>query len=92
MVFEIQFSNEARLDIDEARKYYLKISDDLLKRFDNDIVETVERLRLNPQNFQKRYRNIKIVFTKKFPYGLHYLTENKYVYIQRFLHQKQYYK
>lgn len=92
MVFEINFSDEARLDLFEARDYYSKISEVLLKQLDNAIIECIDRLKKNPENFQKRYRNIKIVFTKTFPYGIHYLVENKTVYIQRILHQKQFYK
>jgi plasmid stabilization system protein ParE len=91
MVFKIEFNDEDRLDLYEARDYS-KISKNLLAKLDHDIIETIERLQKNPQNFQKRYRGIKIVFIKTFPYGLQYIFENETVYIQRVLHHKQFYK
>lgn len=92
MVFEIELSDEAKLDLTEARNYYSRLSDKLLSRFDDAFIKQIERLESNPENFQKRYLNIKIVFTKSFPYGIHYLVENSTVYIQRILHQKQFYQ
>lgn len=92
MVFAIEFSDEARLDLLESRDYYSRLSKSVLSRFDNAIIEVIQRLEKNPQHFQKRYRNIKVVFTKKFPYSIHYIEEHKTVYIQRILHQKQFYK
>ena len=91
MTFEIELSDEAKLDLEEARGYYGQVSTQLLNKFDVYLIETVERLKTNPENFQQRYRNIKIVFTKTFPYGIHYLVESQTVYIQRILHQKQFY-
>lgn len=92
MVFEIELSDEAKLDLTEARNYYYRLSDKLLSRFDDALIKQIERLESNPENFQKRYLNIKIVFIKSFPYGIHYLVENRTVYIQRILHQKQFYQ
>lgn len=92
MVFEIDFSDVAQLDLQEARTYYASISKNLLMKFDNSIIESVGRLEKAPQNFQKRYRNINIVFTKTFPYCIHYLIDNRTVFIQRILHQKQFYE
>ena len=92
MSFKIEFSDEARLDLYEARDYYSTISADLLIKFDNSIIESMARLQKNPKNFQKRYRDLKIIFIKIFPYGIHYLVNMETVFILRILHQKQYYK
>jgi hypothetical protein len=64
----------------------------ILLKFDIELTENIERIALNPNHFQKSYRNIKIVFTNKFPFGIHYLVENNSVDIQRVLHQKKFYK
>ncbi|MFK7832418.1 MAG: type II toxin-antitoxin system RelE/ParE family toxin [Winogradskyella sp.] len=92
MVFEIKLSELSKVDLKEARDYYSVISSGLLKRFDIEISENIERIAINPQHFQKRYRNIKIVFTKTFPFGIHYLVDKKTVYVQRILHQKRHYQ
>jgi hypothetical protein len=54
--------------------------------------ETIDRIAKNPEHFQKRYRNIKIVFTKVFPFGAHYLVEGNTVFIQRVMYQKWLYE
>jgi hypothetical protein len=64
----------------------------ILLKFDVELTENIERITLNPNHFQKRYRNIKIVFTNKFPFRIHYLVENNSVDIQPVLHQKKFYK
>ena len=92
MSFIIELSNESLLDLQEARDFYSEISNSLLQKFDVEIINTIERLELNPQHFQKRYRNIKIVFTKTFPFGIHYIVTRKTISVQRILHQKRYYK
>lgn len=92
MPFNIKLSNESRLDLREANNYYLGISKKLKDEFSLEISSAIDRITLNPENFQKRYRNIKIVFTKKFPFGIHYIIEANTVYIQRVLHEKRLYK
>lgn len=92
MKFNIELSDESLIDLNESRKYYSEISSDLLKKFDNEIITTIERLEVNTEHFQKHYRNIKIVFTKTFPFGIHYLVEGNTINVQRILHQKRFYK
>jgi len=87
MLFNVNFSDESLLDIRETREYYSQVSLIILKKFDDELTKSIELLKVNPNHFQKRYRNIKIVFTKKFPFGIHYIFENNRIYIQRILHQ-----
>lgn len=51
MVFKIEFSDEARLDLYEARDYYSKILEVLLEQLDNALIEGIDRLNKNPENF-----------------------------------------
>jgi hypothetical protein len=87
MLFNVNFSDESLLDIRETREYYSQVSLIILKKFDDELTKSIELLKVNPNHFQKRYRNIKIVFTKKFPFGIHYIFENNRIYIQRILYQ-----
>lgn len=84
----MELSDELLLDLHETRNYYSEISSDLLKKMDTEIKETMEQLELDRQHFQKRYRNIKIVFTNTFPFGIHYLVHGNTISIPRVLHQK----
>lgn len=92
MSYKIKFSNESKLDLKEAITYYSAISDGLDDKFKLDFSEAVDRIAINPEHFQKRYRDIKIVFTKVFPFGVHYLVYANIVYVQRIIHQKRHYQ
>lgn len=92
MAYKVILSDEAKLYIKEIRDYYGVISSNLLLKYDTEFIDIVERIALNPIHFQQRYRNIKIVFTKKFPFGIHYIVAENSIYIQRILHQKRIYK
>ncbi|WP_299014886.1 type II toxin-antitoxin system RelE/ParE family toxin [uncultured Polaribacter sp.] len=92
MVYEAIISDEAKLDIKETRNFYGKISSILLLIFHKELIEIVARIAKNPNHFQQRYRNIKIIFTRKFPFGIHYLVDKNTMYIQRISHQKRDYK
>ncbi len=75
----------AELDITEALEWYeenTELSPELL----NEIDEVLIRIESDPNNFQKRYKEIRIVFTDRFRYGVHYTIEDKTVYVQAVLH------
>lgn len=92
MSFHIKLSDESRLDVREANKYYLAVSKNLNTKFNLEISDAIDRITINHEHFQKRYRNIKIIFTKTFPFGIHYIVEGNTVYIQRIMHQKRLYQ
>ena len=92
MVYSIKLSDESLIDLREANSYYLAISKNLNAQFNTELIIAIDRIGFNPEHFQKRYRNIKIVFTKKFPFGIHYLVDGDVVFIQRIIHQKRLYR
>lgn len=92
MPYKIKFSDESKLDLKEAITYYSAISDGLSDKFKFEVSDAIDRISLNPEHFQKRYRDIMIVFTKVFPFGVHYLVDENIVYVQRIIHQKRLYE
>ena len=92
MIFKIQISEEAEIQIFEAKFYYAEISTELAERFNSELIKTIDYLKENPEYFQNRYRGIRIVLTNKFPYSVHYVVKNKTVFVLKILHQKQFYK
>ena len=92
MSYHVKLSNESRLDLREANAYYLSISVGLNAKFNLELSGTIDRIAINPEHFQQRYRSVKIVFAKTFPFGIHYLMEGNTVYIQRIMHQKRLYQ
>ena len=51
MSFVIKFSNESQLDLKEANAYYVSVSTGLSTKFQNDVIETIDRISINPENF-----------------------------------------
>ena len=89
MAHKVIIKPGAELDIIEAVEWYeegkVGLSLDFLEQLDKEL----DRISKNPEHFQKRYRNIKIVFTKRFPYGIHYTLENDILYVHAVLHMKR---
>ncbi|MGB5819692.1 MAG: type II toxin-antitoxin system RelE/ParE family toxin [Saonia sp.] len=89
MAHKVIIKPGAELDILEALEWYEEekegLSLDFLERLDDEL----ERISKNPEHFQKRYRDIKIVFTKRYPYGIHYTLENEIVYVHAVMHMKR---
>jgi len=85
MAYKLIIKPGAELDITEALDWYeenTELSPELLTEID----EVLTRIETNPDNFQKRYKDIRIVFTDRFRYGVHYTVEDKIVYVQAVLH------
>ncbi|MEW7279205.1 type II toxin-antitoxin system RelE/ParE family toxin [Aquimarina sp. 2201CG1-2-11] len=75
----------AELDITEALEWYeenTELSSELFIKID----EVLSRIETDPNNFQKRYKDIRIAFTDRFRYGVHYTIEDTTVYVHAVLH------
>ena len=92
MKYQINISDEAKLDIREAKEYYAKIDEKLSKMCISDIIKTIDKLAENPIHHQVRYRDIRIAFATTFPYGVHFIVEKTNIYILRVFHTKRFFK
>ncbi len=75
----------AELDIADAPDWYTEnteLSSDLLAEID----EVLSRIETDSDSFQKRYKDIRIIFTDRFSYGVHYTKDDKIVYVHAVLH------
>lgn len=68
----IFFTNEAKLDLSEIIFYYDSIRQGLSYDFELCLEAGIEQIIQNPEAFQRRYKNVKIRFIARFPYGIHY--------------------
>lgn len=92
MQYFIEISDNAKLTIKEVSEYYAEISIPLKDRFEVELTKSIELLFINPLHHQVRYRKIRIAFTEVFPYGIHYIVENEYIYVLKILHTKKLFK
>jgi len=72
MKYSVKAGTNAETDLLEAFLWYEEIRPGLGTRFENDFREAISQLIKNPYNFQIRYDNVRVVFLKVFPFGVHY--------------------
>jgi toxin ParE1/3/4 len=68
-------SDESELDILDAYTWYERRLTGLGEEFEASLEKGFETLLQDPFLFQTRYRNLRIYFIEKFPFGIHYLVD-----------------
>jgi plasmid stabilization system protein ParE len=79
MSFTLRIESLAKADIQKAYDWYEEKQIDLGESFLDQIDNALEQITNRPKAFQIRYDEVRINFTKQFPYGIHYLIDNKKV-------------
>ena len=74
-MYKIHFVKEALFDIEDIVLWYEEQRIGLSYDFELCLEAGVEAILRNPDAFQKKYKNIKIRFISRFPYGIHYRFE-----------------
>lgn len=69
----IQFSKEALFDIEAIVLWYENQRLGLSYDFELCLEAGIDEVLRNPEAFQKRYKQVKIKFISRFPYGIHYV-------------------
>lgn len=89
MVYRLIIKPAAEDEIAEALEWYEEQREGLSLELLENIDQALKRIKENPEFFQERYREIRIVFVQHFPYGIHYTSENDTIYVQAVLHTKR---
>lgn len=89
MAYNLIVKTLAEQDITQAVEWYIKQSEQLPWEFIETIDYSLETLRENPHHYQRRYGEVRIVFTRKFSYGIYYTVEENTVFVHAILHTKQ---
>lgn len=72
-MYRIQFTKEALFDIEAVVLWYEEQRTGLSYDFELCLEVGIEEVLRNPEAFQKRYKQVKIRFISRFPYGIHYV-------------------
>lgn len=89
MEFSLIVKPKAQQDIRKAISWYRDQSRNLPEKFIEKVDESLEKIQGNPEHYQKRYNEIRIAFTRKFPYGIYYTVEENTIFVHAVLHTKQ---
>ena len=82
----IQFTKEAVFDIEEIIFWYEEQREGLSFDFELCLEVGINEIQRTPSAFQKRYKDVKIRFINRFPYGIHYITNNEIITIVAVFH------
>lgn len=89
MAYKIVIKPLAEQDIASAISWYAEKSLELARELLGAIDFSINSIKTHPEHFQKRYKDIRIVFTQKFSYGIYYTLEEQLIYVHAVLHTKQ---
>lgn len=89
MAYNLIIKTLAEQDITQAVEWYAQQSEQLPRQLIEAIGYSLESIKKNPQHFQRRYGEVRIVFTQKFSYGIYYTIEQNTVFVHAILHTKQ---
>lgn len=86
---QIQFTKEALFDIEEIVLWYEEQREGLSYDFELCLEIGVNEIQRTPSAYQKRYKNVKICFINRFPYGIHYIVNEKTITIIAIFHSSR---
>jgi plasmid stabilization system protein ParE len=91
--FVLDYFDEVENDIEKAKLWYYDQNPDtdLEERFADSIKETILKLQKNPFIYHPVFENIRIAHPKFFPYGVHFIIneKSKIIIIVAILHNKE---
>jgi len=86
MSYSIEITEIAEQEIIEINNWYKAKQVNLANRFELNFKNTIQQIQTNPFTFQKRYLEVRIVFIKTFPFGIHYIVNDKIIVILSVYH------
>lgn len=89
MKYEVLIRDEAEQDIKSAMLWYGDENEELAKVFATKLSNAIDIIRNNPFLFSVKYRNVRMTFLSKFPYGIHYTIEGRRVIVLAVLHTRR---
>ncbi|MGM1056450.1 MAG: type II toxin-antitoxin system RelE/ParE family toxin [Bacteroidota bacterium] len=89
MGYKLILKRLAEQDITEAAEWYYTQETHLTSRFLEEIDKAMKLLQDNPEQYQKRYNEVRVLFTKNFPFGIYYTIDFNLVFVHAVLHTKR---
>jgi plasmid stabilization system protein ParE len=91
MAYKVLYFDQVLIDVQEAKNWYKEKREGLEKEFAFEIEVALEKLMKMPKGYSIRYKNIRIIHAKVFPYNVHYYLdeENKAIVIIGIVHKKR---
>lgn len=75
LTFIVKIDPEALQDIQQATDWYNEQLPGLGDRFQKQVKQQINSLRMNAQNYSIRYKNVRCMIIKKIPFLVHFTIE-----------------
>ncbi|AWK03172.1 addiction module toxin RelE [Flavobacterium crocinum] len=85
-MYRLRFVKEALFDIEDIVLWYEEQRVGLSYDFELCLEAGIDTILRNPNAFQKKYKNVKILFISRFPYGIHYRFEKEEIIVLGIFH------
>lgn len=79
----------AAIEIEEVISHYSAIDIKLARKFEIEIRSCFIKILKNPESFQFRYKTIRVIWLRKFPFGIYYIYDADEIYIIAFWSSKE---
>lgn len=86
MTYRLIIRKRAENQIEEAYYWYEKKQNRLGDNFLEAVEHALTLIKINPQHFQSKYKNVKAIFIMKFPYGIFYIIDNDKIVVLAMFH------
>ena len=86
-MFQLQIRQLAKEDLQEIVDYYDKISTIVTDNFLENLYSEFDYLKNTPDSFQIKYKRTRVIYLKRFPFGIHYrILKNNILEVLAILH------
>jgi hypothetical protein len=89
MNYKIVIIDEVKVDFKKSLNWYKDINPKLAKKFNLSFKECLALLKKNPQHFQIRYADVRIILINKFPYLIHFTVYEKLIVSKAIYHSSR---
>jgi len=89
MFNRVKFAREASREFRESVKWYDSRAAGLGLKFTDEIDNTIERIKQNPDLYQCVAENIRKIQMNRFPFSIYYQVENDVLVVLRIFHNKR---
>ena len=86
MAYKLVVLSNVAGEIKEALLWHEEQKKGLGKKLNTEIKQVFTEILKDPDLFQKRYRNVRIRFLKKFKYGIHYEIKGELIVVFAVIH------
>lgn len=86
MTYRLVIRERAEKQIEEAYEWYEKKQIGLGDNYLDVIERSLMLIQINPKLFQFKYKNIKAIYTKQFPFGIFYIIDGDKIVVLAVFH------